>query len=178
MKQQLRILQDTDAFNPRTDYDQFGTLFIAENRYFTGDEGATDPEYLNEDEAFIILPVFHYTHSGTVLNTTGFSCPWDSGQCGFTYVSKKDFLREWSRDNVFTRWRAENLLRSEVDTYSHYLSGNVWGFQIVEESTCDQGHVHEDILDSCWGFYGSSDPKENGMSCHLEHDLSEYEVVQ
>ena len=163
----LKINQDNDAVKPRTYYDHFGQLFIPPSRHACGDCNAGNPDYLDSDDKFIILPVVHYTHGNTVLNTTGFSCPWDSGQCGWTYVSKATFLREYGRDTVFTRYRAEELLRAEIETYSKYMSGDVWGFT-VENSDGD-------IVDSCWGFYGN-DPETNGMFDHLEYP-GQYEVI-
>lgn len=43
---------------------------------------------------YIILPVFKYEHGNIVLNTGGFSCPWDSGQCGWIYAHKDKFRKE------------------------------------------------------------------------------------
>ena len=37
----------------------------------------------------VILPLYLYDHSGITMNTTGFSCGWDSGQVGFICISKK-----------------------------------------------------------------------------------------
>jgi hypothetical protein len=39
---------------------------------------------------FVILPLYLYDHSGITMNTTGFSCPWDSGQVGWIYTSKEN----------------------------------------------------------------------------------------
>lgn len=172
----LKIMHDDFAENPRIDWDNLGKLFITENRYFSGDKNATDPSELDQEDTFIMLPVFHYTHSGTILNTTGFNCPWDSGQCGWIYLSRKAFLENWARDNVFTRQHARDCLAGEIETYSQYLSGDVWFFEVVEKVECSFGYVHENYIDSCGGFYGS-DPKENGMSEHLEYEIEQYELA-
>ena len=42
--------------------------------------------------------------------------------------------------------RAEKCLRSEVETYDDYLTGQVYGY-IIEDENGEQ-------LDSCWGFLG------------------------
>lgn len=34
-------------------------------------------------QKFLMLPLYLYDHSGITMNTTGFSCPWDSGQVGW-----------------------------------------------------------------------------------------------
>jgi hypothetical protein len=44
-------------------------------------------------------------------------------------------------------------LRGEVETYSAYMSGEVYGFQITENADPDDPE-RGDIIDSCWGYYG------------------------
>ena len=46
-------------------------------------------------QKYLMLPLYLYDHSGITMNTTGFSCPWDSGQVGWIYASKEDALREF-----------------------------------------------------------------------------------
>ncbi len=98
----------------------------------------------------IQLPLYLYDHSGITINTTGFSCPWDSGQVGFIYVLKKDMLKEFSKKKMTKQLfaKAEKILKQEVETYDQYLRGDVYGFQIIEPD-CEDNN-----LDSCWGFYG------------------------
>ena len=96
----------------------------------------------------IILPLYLYDHSGITMNTKGFHCQWDSGQVGFVYVSKQKAKEEW-KWNKLSKKRVEkirDILRSEVQTYDHYLTGSVYGYSI-------EGDHSED---SCWGYYGSS----------------------
>lgn len=47
------------------------------------------------DKYYIILPLFLYDHSGITMNTSGFNCPWDSGQVGIIYISKKKAKEEF-----------------------------------------------------------------------------------
>jgi hypothetical protein len=42
-----------------------------------------------------ILPVYLYDHSGLTINTTGFTCPWDSGQIGWIYASHEQVKAEY-----------------------------------------------------------------------------------
>lgn len=169
----LRITQDTDAQDPRKEFDNLGTLYIANNRYFMGDENAEHPNEV--DDIAVALNVYAYIHSGIVLNTSGFDCQWDSVQAGVIYITKETLIKEYGADTPENREKAERVLKAEVETFSQYLSGDVWGFEVIEKHTCDMGHEHEEVIDSCWGFYGS-DPKENGMADHLEHKLEEYEI--
>ena len=43
---------------------------------------------------YVILPLYLYDHSGITMSTGPFSCPWDSGQVGWIYASKKTFIDE------------------------------------------------------------------------------------
>jgi len=94
-----------------------------------------------------ILPLYLYDHSGITMNTTGFHCPWDSGQVGFIYASFENIRREYGVERISARLSEQviNQLRSEVATYDNYLRGNVYGF-VVEKNG--------EELDSCWGFLG------------------------
>jgi len=100
------------------------------------------------DNHFIMLPLYLYDHSGITMNTSGFSCPWDSGQVGFIYVSIEDVKKEWhwKRLTKKRREKIESYLCNEVTTYDQYLTGNVWGYIITNDD--------EEIVESCWGFYG------------------------
>lgn len=103
----------------------------------------------NEDVA-VILPLYVYEHGGMTMNTTGFSCPWDSGQVGFIFASKKVLREEYGVKYVTQKVRdkAEQILLGEVETYDQYLMGDVYGYRITDTEKDEE-------LDSCWGFYGS-----------------------
>ncbi len=51
-------------------------------------------DILDSLDKYIILPLFLYDHSGITMSTGPFSCPWDSGQVGWIYASKKTFIDE------------------------------------------------------------------------------------
>jgi len=95
----------------------------------------------------VILPLYLYDHSGITMNTTGFHCPWDSGQVGFIHVSLDDVRREYGVQRVSPKLRrtVEDVLRAEVGTYDDYLRGNIYGFVIERDG---------DHVDSCWGYFG------------------------
>jgi hypothetical protein len=105
------------------------------------------------DKHFVWLPLYLYDHGGITMSTGRFSCPWDSGQVGFIYVSKEKVRKEYGWKYVTTK-RAEQVARyltGEVETYAQYLEGRVYGF-ITEifNPTTDKWEEG----DSCWGFYG------------------------
>lgn len=111
------------------------------------------------EENYVFENLYLYDHSGLTMNTGGFSCPWDSGQVGIIYVSKKDVIKEcgnWTAESIE---QARRILVGEVETYSQYLEGDVWGYEIVQKNE----HDTEDHIDSCWGFYGFDFCKEEAM---------------
>lgn len=89
-------------------------------------------------EQYVILDLYLYDHSGLTMNTTGFSCPWDSGQVGFIYMSNSTAEKEGIKD-------IEACLKAEVEEYDQYLRGEVYGYVLKENG---------EEPDSCWGFYG------------------------
>ena len=148
----IKIEQDTDPLNPRTYCENLGSLACFHQRYALGDPdlGITldDCRKIERSSNYISLPVYLYDHSGLRINTTGFSCPWDSGRVGIIYVSKERAGKElgWKRLTKTRVEQIEQYLRNEVKEYDQFLSGDVWGYTIEDN--------HGQKLDSCWGFYG------------------------
>ena len=112
------------------------------------------------DKHFIVLPLYLYDHSGLTMNTTGFYCPWDSGQVGYIYVSKEQVREEYNWKNLTKQRIAkiESYLQGEVEIYDLYLQNRIYFFV----ATCDLCGKE----DSCGGFYGE-EWKENGLLDHI-----------
>jgi hypothetical protein len=88
-----------------------------------------------------ILPVYMYDHSGITVSAGPFSCPWDSGQVGFIYVT-----RETCENDGENFDDAERILKDEIETLNQYLTGDVWHYCISEFAGSDK--ELEEILDS------------------------------
>jgi hypothetical protein len=158
--QKLKIYNDDDPQNPRTEWDNFGHMVAFHRRYMLGDEGhgidsgdfdgwdELEKYLVKEKEAVIVLPLYLFDHSGITINTTGFSCPWDSGQVEFTYVTRQEILDNWQEKRLTKdlKERARSLLIAEVQNYDDYLNGNVYGYVLEDE--------HGDEMWSCWGYSG------------------------
>jgi hypothetical protein len=128
---------------------------------------------IKEENPAVILPLYMYDHSGISISTKPFSCRWDSGQIGFVLVSKKQALEEYGGVRVSSKKKVkiESIIEAEVQTYTQYVEGEVYGFQIVDED--------DEVIDSCYGFYGT-DFATNGMLDYIDHNLlgvAEGEVV-
>jgi exonuclease III len=113
-----------------------------------------------------------YDHSGITINCDGFACPWDSGQVGYIYVSRQKLKDEYGVKRISNAMleRAEHTLRNEVHKMDQYITGDVYGFQVIKRYLDNNNDIKEDIIDSCSGFYGENF-KENGMMHYINQDL-------
>jgi hypothetical protein len=94
-----------------------------------------------KENGFIVYPVFKYEHGNVLYKTSPFSCPWDSGQSGYLFLSRK----EWKRKSK----RSDSYAAAILESYSDWCNGSIFGY-IIEDSNGDE-------LDSVWGFIGDSD---------------------
>jgi len=147
----IRVYHDDHAESPR-EWDNLGTMACFHRRYNLGDQNffktPQDLTKWSKRKDVIALPLFLYDHSGITMNTTGFSCPWDSGQVGWIYVDREKVRKEWKRKRISQKLLKKiiEILRAEVGIYDSYIKGNVFGYEIVEENGVDS-------VDSCWGYF-------------------------
>jgi hypothetical protein len=158
----IEVIPDDDAQNPRKEFDNLGTMVCFHGRYDLGDEGHgyVRSGNLRQDiekdcPNCVILPLYLYDHSGLTMKTTPFSCPWDSGQVGYIFISLYDARKEYGWKSVTKKRRAqlEDFLRGEVSLYDSYLRGDVYGYRVLDPKG--------EEIDSCWGYYG--DDEESGL---------------
>lgn len=112
----------------------------------------------------VTLPLYLYDHSGITMSTGKFSCPWDSGQVGFAFVTKAKILENWG-GKVLTaklREKAESGITAEVETYDMYLTGDVYGY-VVEKLEDEEDEDGEEV-ESCWGCFGLSYAIDEGRA--------------
>lgn len=173
----LRIAQDENPVDPRKDNDgHVGTIVCWHPRLKLGDEQPReDPETYREKlpKNRIELPLYSNEHSGISLSVSSYLCKWDSGQVGFIYTTLERLEEHCTSVDV-----AEEYLRGEVHEYNQFLSGEVYGFTLYRNETCNScGHVKENDIDSCWGFYGSDHKLSGLLESAGVNDLEEWEEV-
>ena len=168
LERKIRVITDDTPTDPR-DNDNVTKMVCFHSRYNLGDKhdynkddfGSWDElqEAIEEDyDPIIIKPLYLYDHSGLVISTTPFECHWDSGQIGFIFVPKDETFDKLSNEKKVERQKLyENIIQEEVEVYNSYLSGEVYGYQILKG---------EEIEDSCYGFYGR-DFISNGLAEYL-----------
>ena len=179
-KYKLEIFDDLNPCSPR-EFDNLGTMVCFHRRYNLEDETELKSSdfssweelenYLyKEEDALIAIPVYMYDHSGLWINTTGFSCPWDSGQIGYIYISKEKVRSEYSCKRISKKLKEmiREMLCSEVDLYNDYLCGNVYGFTLTDKENAEE-------IDSSCGFYGT-DYIKNGIFDYVSSYFTKAEL--
>lgn len=176
----LSVEYDNDAQNPFEDWDQPADsgLDLSNHRDYRGDEfGEAAPvdvpeylewvgndrtgagedtwQFLQFEQCYYVAPIYMYDHSGRTVNTTGFSCGWDSGCAGIAFLRKQSLIKggfygaKASMKAAEREKLGEMFLRSQVALLDDYMTGNVMGYTVEDEDG--------DHRDSCWGFYGDND---------------------
>lgn len=127
-------------------------------------------------EKVVILPLFLYDHSGLSMRTYthGYHSSWDCGQVGYIYVTHENIIKEYGALTDGNIKKATDCLEGEVEIYSQYLEGDIYGFILEQKILCEHcSHIEYKDIDSCWGFYGYN-LKENGILDDV--DLSKEEI--
>lgn len=159
-----RIDYDEWTDNPR-DWDNLGTMILSHTRYdmakeidldFSDFDGWDEVEahLRKEHDAFIVLPVQMYEHSGISIYVGTSHDHWDGGQLGFIFVTAK-VVRTWygvKRITKEVKERAIEALTNEVDTYGKYVNGEVYSFMLED--------ARGEFIDSCGGWYDPDDIKQ------------------
>jgi len=162
----IKIHADEYPESPRSSYEPLGTILYKKgSRYTLGDDEATEEE-MDEIAASpdnVVLPVYAYIHSGIAMNTTGFSCPWDSGRCGIIYISKEKIRSEYGVKAITKKIREKviSALQAEIEEFSAYLNGDVYGYTVEDKNG--------EELESCWGYYGIESALEEAIATAKVH---------
>jgi hypothetical protein len=124
-----------------------------------------------------IKPLYLYDHSGITISTKSFNDRWDSGQVGWVIVDEKQLNKICGEDYERSEEKLSSIIEGEVDTYDKYLTGEVYRYEVYEVETCSLGHEHRNLVESCGGYFGYDNCKQEGESVlqYLEKNLSEVE---
>ena len=181
----LKIVQDDNPMNPRTEFSNLGTMACWHRRSNLGDTKIDTARYANGDDwldqcvdkGSVVLPLYLYEHGGMTMSTGPFGDRWDSGQVGWIYCEPDAIVKEYSLKDASEitddiREKVKSVLESEVKTYDHMLTGNVWGYVLEKHTKCECcGTEATDTIGSCWGFYGD---ELDGIGIE-EHIPNEYQ---
>lgn len=145
----IEIWQDESAEDPR-DFDGNITkiAFFHRRHRFANESGLNERDYnsweelkqaiVEEEKPALILPVYMMDHSGLTFrlgndfSDCGYYGAFDSGQVGFIYITE-DQAKQYEEDGI-SRDRLQGIVESEFKEYACYLSGEVYGFTVDEDS--------------------------------------------
>ncbi|MGB4205934.1 MAG: hypothetical protein WBJ84_10000 [Bacteroidales bacterium] len=165
----IEILLDECAENPRTEWDNLCELHVVDSRYYLGEHRHKDVGEITdvveeaEKRGDMVLWLHAYIHGCVVLSlrpfygrVPGYHAEFDSGCCGVCIVRKSKALREFGRKRWTKKIREKvyKIAEAEVETFTKWLNGEVYGFRI------DDGDG-----DSCWGFYSIDEALAEARSC-------------
>lgn len=153
----IRIVYDDSGANDPRGFDNVSNVVHWHSRYDLGEE---IPEYIRdtrdlqevldwlikEKKATHIFPLFMYDHSGISV-WIGDNAPFmhhaqfDSGQVGFVYATPESIaMTGVDEDHI------DEAIESEVKEWNDYLTGQVFGYQILD--------IDGKVEDDCYGFIG------------------------
>lgn len=112
-------------------------------------------ELIRETGEVVLFPISMYEHSGMFLwlgsKWSHCDAQWDCSSIGFAYIEKstakeEDMLNPGEEyHNDWKEW-AYAMMKAEMNVYNQYLSGEVYGYEVVDE-------YGDEIGLSCWGYF-------------------------
>jgi hypothetical protein len=160
--QKIRIVYDQDPSSPR-DWDNLGVIYAQHPRYNLSDKTASEAELEEAKKTGVVFNLYMYEHSGVALSISNTVYPytdrWDSGQVGYVYITRETIQKEYNQKKITKKLyeRIQKGIEGEIDAYNRYLNGWVYGFQQSKVHKCNFGGEHEEVIDSCYGFYCDAD---------------------
>jgi hypothetical protein len=146
--------QDDTAESPR-EWDNLGTMLCLHPHYSLGDKHDLDVERIRgiaNRKDVLALPLVLLDHSGLWMKVeSGWDVDpggWDTSRVGYIYVTYDRLRAEYNVKYITKKVlaKAERVLRGEVETYSAYLEGAVYGWAVEDLDGAFVGSV--------WGYYG------------------------
>lgn len=196
----IKIEQDTEPMNPRTDWDNLGNMICWHDRYTLGDESLlgnfssthevsfrdiTDycsgwdevlTELKKENDIALVFPLYLYDHSIQSIKIGSFvgkaiHAEWDSGQIGFAYVTKAEIK------NVFS---VKRISRKTLARAEEILRGEVETYDSYIRGDVSSFVIEKEgeHIDSCSGYYGDDEycmqEAKNSVDCTVKNNIKEH----
>jgi len=163
----VTVKYDDSPENPREWYNM-GKMVCFDKRYSLGDKHYYNPndynsfeelkkDILKNEKVGVILPLYLYEHGGVCVKTSPFSCSFDSRQIGFIFSTREEILKNF-RGKILTeklKTSVEKCLQKEVEVYSQYLNGEIYGYEITKNGK---------YFDSTYGYYDKDECLNDGIS--------------
>ena len=153
----IRVYVDEEPEDPR-EHNNIAKMYCQHKRYTLGDKHSYKAQDFNTWDEFkvelesaydiaFLVPLYLLDHGTLTMSTEPFSCPYDSGQVGFMFITTAATIAEWSKSGLTPSMVSEMAtmqMKAEVGYYSKYLSGNIYGYRIHDDD--------DEEVDSVWGI--------------------------
>jgi len=166
-----------------------GMLGFEDTYYFAEKHGQEQP-YCDDIKSileemfltkYVAAPLYIYEHGGIRIKIGDFhNCGlsqgharFDSGQFGYIYTTLEQLNKlghDWKRWSAKRRKQAMEWLSNEVETLDQYVSGDVYGFEIL--------NPEGESVDSCWGYFGYENIDELIDECKSTVDYEIKDVMK
>ena len=146
------IEQDTDAGNPRDEFDNLSRFLCPSNNHYTTG-GKTDLEFHPDSDGGENLRNLRREKAVIVE----FHNP-NVGAC-YAFVNRGKLKKEYLDFGYTMRqalYHARQCAKGEIETYLAWANGEVYGYIVKDENG--------KTLDSCWGFYGRDEAEKQAKS--------------
>ena len=164
----INIKYDSDSRSPR-EWDNLGVIYSNHRNYSPDDHSIEElleqecyqddnyrfsPDKFSED--YIWLRIYAYIHGGITISC-GESCPyndrWDSGLFGIIAVDKNIVKKEYGCTQI-----SDEIRNKVIGVLKSEYTGSVYGFEVTKID-------NDDVLDSCWGYYGDDSVEDIEAEC-------------
>lgn len=151
---------------------EFNIIYVDDYCYIT--EKEVDKIYKWIDKNIVYLPLYLYDHSWITMNTTWFTCWFDSWQVWYIYAHVKDILKffQWNKLTKKIKEFTLNHLKYEVELFDKYITWEYIYFLIEERNITIQDWIEYytewDHFDSCWLLENKKDILEHSDIFTLE----------
>jgi hypothetical protein len=180
-KYELKIEQDTDPMNPRTEWDNVTTMVCFGKYSYLGDKtnykrdefdswDELKEQIENDHKVAAIKPLYVYDHGGITISTSPFNDRFDTSRIGWVFITLEQLKLMYGENESF---KLNEIIDGEVKTYDQYLTGEVYKYSIYEIETCSLGHEHKNFVEGCGSYFGEEECESEGQSVlqHLEKEL-------
>lgn len=176
-KYELKIEQDTDTMNPRTEWDNITTMVCFHQRYDLGDKHDYEKDSFDsweelkeqiENDYYVLMikPLRLYDHSGITISTSNgypFNDRFDSSMVGWVFIDEKKLELMCGKDFDRSEERLNEIIEADIKTYDQYITGEVYRYSIYEIETCSLGCEHKNYIEGCGGYFGEEEAEKEGQ---------------
>lgn len=147
-KYKIKVIQDMNADSPDIWRDEERFLVYDHRQFSVQRKGFNAREIFEATKkkktfnGYWVFPVYAYIHGGVALSVGSHNFPdarWDVSMSGFALIKRES--------GTYTEKTAFKAAEGLIEEWNQYLSGDVYGYKIVDEN--------DDEIESNWGYYGS-----------------------